>query len=176
MQNTSRKDGAGQVSAIPRDFNVWKTIKLGTGPKTADNFQRAIEESGCSISDWGSSILHDPTFAVSRKEVEYELVDVSNADLGFNEGATAGDTYARALELGLELCLIELGPRLCLDGEECCLAMEPVVDSACNGNVFLVKRDANGKLRLHGEYCNPDDFFPADKCFVFMRRKKASAL
>lgn len=171
MQNTLGNVGAEQASDIPREFKVWKTIKLGTGPRNPDDFQKAIYQAGNSISDWGSSILYDPAFTVSQEVIEYDLIISSVADLGFNESAKVSDIYERAIDLGLELCLIEIGPRLCLEGEECYLGMEPVIDSACNGNVFFVSRGADGKHRLRGEYCNLSDSFNPDKSLVFMRRK-----
>lgn len=171
MQNTLGRVDTKQASGTHRDFKVWKTIKLGTGSRNSDDFQKAIYEAGCSISDWGSSILYDPAFTVSHEVVEYDLIIASVADLGFNESAKVRDIYERAIELGLELCLIELGPRLCMEGEECYLGMEPVIDSACNGDVFFVSRGADGKHRLRGEYCNLSDSFNPDKSLVFMKRK-----
>lgn len=129
------------------------------------------------IGDWGNDILGKPAFTVSPEEVGTDLVMVSNADLGFKDGAKLEDTYARALELGLELCPNEVGPQLRLqyinqpNGEWLLVAMESIVDSNGNRELFSVKRNGNGKQYLNGYGGNPDNVWDADMRFVFCRRK-----
>ena len=93
-------------------FPVWKTIKLGTGLKTADDFRQALKASGFEIGNWANDILGKPAFTAAAKETEVELVRVSVAERGFKNGATRKDIYQRAQELGLELCPNEVGPQL----------------------------------------------------------------
>ena len=93
-------------------FPVWKTIKLGTGLKTADDFRQALKASGFEIGNWANEILGKPAFTAAAKETEVELVRVSVAERGFKNGATRKDIYQRAQELGLELCPNEVGPQL----------------------------------------------------------------
>ena len=93
-------------------FKTWKTIKLGTGLKTADDFRKALKKADCNISDWANDIIGKSAFSVSPEEVDAELVVVSVAELGFKNGATCADIYKRAEELGLALCPNEVGPQL----------------------------------------------------------------
>jgi len=91
-------------------FPVWKTIKLGTGLKTADDFREALKDGGFRIGDWANDILGKPAFKAAVEETEIDLVVVSVAELGFKKGATREDIYKRAQELGLEVCPSEVGP------------------------------------------------------------------
>ena len=158
-------------------FAIWKTIKLGTGLKTADDFRVAIKAAGMYISEWGNDILGKPAFTANSEETEVDLVVVSNADLGFKDGAKVKDTYARALEIGLELCPNEVGPQLLLqytdqpNGERLLIAMEPIIDSDDYRGLFYVKRYDDGKQSLDGFHGNPDYVWTADTRFVFLRRK-----
>ncbi|MFZ2303694.1 MAG: hypothetical protein WAV98_02820 [Minisyncoccia bacterium] len=158
-------------------FEVWKTIRLGTSLKTADDFRAAIKIAGMYIGDWGNDILSKPVFTASTEETEIDLVVVSNADLGFRDGAELKDTYARALELGLDLCPNEVGPQLRLQytdqpiGEWLLIAMEPIVDSDGNRILFHVERRDGGSQYLYGSHGDPVNVWHADARFVFRRRK-----
>src|SRR3989344_4293612 len=92
-------------------FHVWKTIKLGTGLKTADDFRQALKQAGREIGQWANDILGKPAFIASETETEVDLVNVSVAELGFEQGATRKNIYDEAIELGLELCPNEVGPQ-----------------------------------------------------------------
>ncbi|MFZ2832027.1 MAG: hypothetical protein WAZ40_02645 [Minisyncoccia bacterium] len=165
------------IKASERNFPIWKTIRLGTGLKTPDDFRAAIKAAGMYIGDWGNDILGKPAFTVSPEETEVDLVVVSNADLGFKDGTKLEDTYARALELGLELCPNEVGPQLRLqytdqpNGEWLLVAMEPIIDSDGFRGLFGVKRDDGGGRYLNGYNGGPDRVWGADARFVFRRRK-----
>jgi hypothetical protein len=93
-------------------FPTWKTIKLGCGPKTADDFRKAVKSAGMKIGDWANDILGKPAFTATTSETEVELVVASVAELGFKDGATRKDIYVRAQEFGLDLCPPEVGPQL----------------------------------------------------------------
>lgn len=161
---------------------TFKTIKLGTGLKTADDFRKALKEANCSIGYLGNDILGKPAFKVADKETEVELIVVSNAELGFENGTTVKETYARAKELGLDLCPNEVGPQLRLQykdqpkGEWLLVAMEPITDSVGNVGVFHVERRGDGKLWLGGSRGNPDHGWDASTRWVFLRRKSLDTL
>ncbi len=165
------------IKAIKQSFAIWKTIKLGTGLKTADDFRKALKRSGCKIGGWGNDILGKPTFTASDIEMEVDLVNVSVAELGFKEGATRKDIYNKAKKLGLELCLNEVGPQLCLQykdqpsGEWIRIAMEPISDSDGDLSIFRVEHDDRG-LWLRGLYGFPDRFWLGYDRFVFVRPRK----
>lgn len=164
------------VKAAERVFALWKTIKLGTGLKTADDFRRALKQAGCKLGDWGNDVLGQRAFTASETETDADLVVVSVAELGFKDGATRADIYTRAQELGLSLCPAEVGPQLRLQytnqpkGEWLLVAMEPIAGSVGSLGVFLVGHDGYG-LWLHGNRGHADSFWNGDDRWVFLRRK-----
>ena len=168
--------GETVVKAIEQSFAVRKTIKLGTGLKTADDFRKALKQSGCEISNWGNDILGEPMFIVSKTETEIDLVSVSVAEIGFNDGATRKDIYERAISLGLELCPNEVGPQLRLQykdqpiDEWLLIAMEPISGSFGSLDVFRVGHNADG-FWLSGSSGDPGGFWHGGNRWVFARRK-----
>ena len=163
-------------AAIPK-FKTWKTIKLGTGLKTADDFRKTLKDNGFNISDSASDILRKPAFTAAVEETEIDLVKVTVGELGFKKGARRDQIYERAKELGLELCPLEVGPQLRLqyqdqpNGEWILAAMEPIVDSGGDPGLFIVERDGSGRW-LDGYWGRPDRFwFPGDQ-WVFCHPRK----
>lgn len=160
-----------------RVFPIWKTIKLGTGLKNADDFHKALKANGYRIGDWGNDILGKPAFTTASKEMEIDLVVISNADLGFKNGACLKDTYKRALELGLVLCPNEVGPQLrrqYIDqpmGEWLLIAMNSIEDSDGDLSVFNVGRFVDGSW-LSGLSGHPDGRWNAGGRFVFALPRK----
>ncbi|MBI2042127.1 MAG: hypothetical protein HYT20_03905 [Candidatus Nealsonbacteria bacterium] len=132
-------------------FPVWKTIKLGTGLKTADDFRKVLKGNGFEVSDWANDILEKSAFIVAIEGIKVDLVKVTVAELGFKKGARRDQIYDRAKELGLELCSPEVGPQLRLqyqnqpNSEWVFVGMEPIFDSEGNMVVFVV--------RCHVELC-----------------------
>lgn len=155
---------------------VWKTIRLGTGQKTADDFRAAFKRGGNKISDWANDILGKPAFTVAAKETEVCLVKVTVAELGFKDGATYREICQRAKELGLDLCPAEVGPQLRLQyqdqpmGEWLIVAMEAISDSDGGLDVFCVERDGDG-LWLISNYGRPGYHWGGGSRFVFVRSK-----
>jgi len=165
------------IKAIEQTFPIWKTIKLGTGLKTADDFRKALKQSGCKIGDWGNDILGKPAFTVSETETEVNLVNISVAKLGFKNGATRKDIYERAISLGLELCPNEVGPQLRLqykdqpNGEWLRIAMEPISGSLGDLSIFKVEHRGSG-LWLDSGVGGPGGFWGGSSRFVFVRPRK----
>ena len=163
------------VKMAEKIFPIWKTIKLGTGLKTADDFRQVLKKAGCKIGNWGNDILGKSVFTASETEIEVDLVNVSVAELGFKDGATRRDIYERALELGLGLCHAEVSPQLRLQykdqpmGEWLLIGMELISNSRGGLSVFNVGHDGDG-FWLDGYGGYPDDFWD-DHRWVFVRRK-----
>ncbi len=159
-------------------FKTWKTIKLGTGLKTADDFRKAIKQARMNIGDlsWGNHILGMPTFTVATSVSGVELVVVSVAELGFKDGATRKDIYIRAKELGLDLCSPEVGPQLRLqyvdqeEGEWFIIAMEPIIGSSGHPHLFVVEHNFHGHW-LDATAGGPEYVWRSDYFFIFVRRK-----
>ncbi len=159
------------------EFKVFKTIKLGTsGLKTANDFRKDIKDNGFKVGDWANDILGKPAFTVATEETELDLVVVSVAELGFKKGATREQIYARAKELGLDLCPAEVGPQLRLqykdqpNSEWLIIAMEPIADSDGRLKLFFVKR-FDSDLWLYSYCVKPGLVWYSVDRFVFSRRK-----
>jgi hypothetical protein len=157
--------------------DVWKTIKLGTGLKSADDFRQAFKASGMKLGDWASDVLGKPEFVVSDKETELDLVVVTVKNLGFKNGATREKIYARAKELGLDLCPPEVGPQLRLqyqnqpNGEWILIGMDPIRYSDGYLHVFHVEHD-DSELWLYSDYDRPGCVWDAGDRFAFVRSRK----
>lgn len=186
LQKLSGEEGAAWLQTLNRMlrngaekvFQTWKTIKLGTGLKAAEDFRKALKDGGHRIGDWGNDILGKPAFKASETEIEVDLVVVSVEELGFKDGATRKDIYERALSYGLELCPNEVGPQLRLqytnqpNGEWLLIAMEPISDSDGNLYVFYVVRDSNDSW-LYANDGNLGSFWLDNYRWVFLRRKQS---
>lgn len=164
------------VKPASLNWSAWKTIKLGTGLKSADDFRKAITASGMKIGDWANDILGKPEFTAISQETELGLVVVSVAELGFKKGATREQIYNRAKERGLELCPAEVGPQLRLQyvdqplNDRLVIGMEPIRHSDGFLYVFNVARH-DAALWLHSDYDYPDYVWDSGTRFVFVRRK-----
>lgn len=123
-----------------RKPEVWKTVCLGTGIKSAEDFIQALIEREVLTSlfnedDDVKNILRSSAFVVAEKETEIHLARVSVTEIGLKDGATYGQICERAEALGLQLCPLEVGPQLRLQytdqpiREWINIGAEPVVGS-----------------------------------------------
>lgn len=169
------------VRQVQPEFKVFKTVRLGTGPKNANDFRKSLKDKGFTIGEYADDILGESAFTVAAEETEMDLVVTSVAELGFKNGATREQIYARANELGLDLCPAEVGPQLRLqykdqsNDEWLVIAMEPIADSGGCLRLFHVRRSAwrsaSSGLWLLSCYGGPDSVWSSDIQFVFSRRK-----
>jgi hypothetical protein len=159
-----------------RNFPIWKTIKLGTGLKTADDFRRAFKAGGYNISSWANNILTKPAFKASETKTKIDLIKTTVRELGFKDGATYKDICAKAKEFGLDLCPAEVGPQLRLQYldqpmSECLvITMNPITASDGALSVFDVSRGEDCRW-LSANYGYPDCTWGAGCRFVFVLRK-----
>lgn len=158
------------------NFPVWKTIRLGMGLKTADDFRHALRAGGYRIGDWANCLFDRSAFNAAGQEMEVNLVRVSSSELGFPKGAARQQIYDRAKELGLDLCPPEVGPQLRLQykgqpkGEWLTIGMKPITDSDDNLMLFSVV-DGGDDLWLSCCCGGPDDFWYWGDDWVFLSRK-----
>ena len=165
----------GEVKLIrsSSSFPTWKTIQLGTH-KDVKALSKAIVAKKNRISDWGNDILKRTS--VSSKEGSVDLVKMTVAELGLTKGGTREQIYIKAQELGLDLCLAEVGPQLRLQyqdqpsGEWILIGMEPISDSRGCPGVFGV--GPGGVARwLCADGGRPGLFWNPEFVWVFARRK-----
>lgn len=152
-----------------------KTIELGTGLKSKDDFEAAITNQGSQTSDWAKDIMSKPEFKISKEEANENLVILSVKTLGFPNGATVQEIFDQAKKLGLELCPAETGPQLLLQypeqpmNEWCLIGMNPITDSDGHPKLFRVGRYGDGPW-LHAGDGRPDDRCPSGYRFAFVRK------
>lgn len=176
IKNPKELQAALRKALCSIEFEVFKTLKLGTGLKTAGDFLRALNDGGFRIRDSGKEILVRPGFKVSRKEIEVDLVDISVIELGFRNGATLEEIHKRAIKLGFNLCPPEVGPQLRLqykdqpEDEQLFIAMKPITGSDSGVYMFYVECEV-GDSWLSGCGGGPAGFWRGGKRFVFLRRK-----
>ena len=158
-------------------FPVLKTIKVGTGSKTADEIRTALTDAGCKINDWANDILGKPAFTVASQEADVDLIALTTAQLtDKKEGGTTMEVFAGAARFGLDKCAPDDGPqfrRQYLDqplGERLWMGMEPIRISYGFLSVFLVARNVAG-LWLSADCAVPGSHWNGDDLWVFRRRK-----
>lgn len=149
----------------------WKIIRVGTH-KTIPELRQAIVDDGNKIETWGGDILDKIVVASTPAKVNLVLVTV--ADLGFPNGATREQIYAKSLSFSLSICPAEVGPQLRLQykdqpiDEWILVAMEPITGSDGFLGVFDVERGDDGPW-LRGSYGYPDNFWDGSRRWVFRR-------
>ncbi|MBI2062919.1 MAG: hypothetical protein HYT61_01610 [Candidatus Yanofskybacteria bacterium] len=168
-----------EKQSLKKSFQTWKTIRLGTGLYTAGDFRKALANKGFVIGHWSDDAIEKPAFAasISREKKEVELVKVTAAELGFKTGATRGDIYGRAIQLGLKLSPAEVGAQLRLQypdqphGEWLLIAMEPIEDSSGGLGVAEVGHGGHGGpgLWLCGDNSSSNYVWPGFVNWIFVR-------
>ena len=110
---------------------IWKTISLGTY-SSAGELYNALDRSAIHIGVTAEEALHRSGVAMSGQRTEVQLAILSVAELGFAKEASLDAIYARARNLGFELCAVEVAAQLRLQyldqrvGESTNIAMEPI--------------------------------------------------
>jgi len=156
-ETTSTRAAPSREGKTAGELPVWKTITLGTYRdvnvlrEDLDSLHcgRAASAAGgrhhpefvpgtptprqCVLGESAAEIIGRPAFALNKEKSDVDLVVLSAPELGFDgERVAVADLYARARQLGLELCAAEVGPQLRLQyldqplGEFLRIAMEPV--------------------------------------------------
>lgn len=158
------------------ELRNFRTIRLGTGLQSQDDFQRALLFKNCRITSWTKDIMGKAEFTVASGETEIDLVAASVAELGFMDGAQCQEIYERAREFGLEPCPPEVGPQLRLqykdqpEGEWLLIAMEPIIGTDGRLLVFSVGHDEYGPCLTSGDG-RPEAYWREFNRWVFLRRK-----
>lgn len=160
---------------------------LEIGGMTEKELEREIKNKkddqgkNYQISSYAKSMMDNPDFATSRNREKIDLVKLKVGDLGFTKNPTTDEIYARAKELGLELCPAETGPHLRLKYEEVFqreqpmneylrVAMKQITGSDGGPGVFNVGRGADG-FWLDDAWAKSTDRWILGARFVFCLRK-----
>jgi hypothetical protein len=167
------ENGQHPTPITKREFAVWKTITLGTH-KDVKSLKKQVEKDGFKVSDWAADIMGKPAFTLATEETSVDLVNVSVGELGFTKATPLRDIYARAIDLGLQLCPAEVGPQLRRqyanqpNGEWLRVAMEAITGSGGSLRIFGVVHVGAGQW-LGTSWGPPDGTWYPGLRFVFRK-------
>jgi hypothetical protein len=149
--------------------------ELTIGGKTKVELEKEMRGKKINISERSQDMLKSPDFTTLANPEEISLVRLKVEDLGFTSFATTEQIYARAQELGLELCPAEVAPHQRLKDMDQPLddwywiAMKPISGRGGYPDVFHVVHDSDG-LWLDSRWASPTNkWFPGYE-FLFRFR------
>lgn len=152
---------------------------LEIGGKTAEQLITELQGANINISDTAKFMLNSKEFVPTKNPEAATLICLTVADLGFKSDATTDQIYARAEELGLELCSSDVGPQYRLKyqnqpmGEWLRVGMKQIADSVGYPYVFRLGRSDDG-FWLYDYWAIPGSRWDPDYEFVFRLRKSES--
>lgn len=159
-------------------FKVWRTVDLGNGLKTAEDFEKVLKKAGREISSEARKMLKEVEKKISQtastasyKKRKVELLEATPAELGLPKGGTLEQIYAAAEKKGLERCP-EAGPQSAIQYED-----QPKDDyrliGVDNRRAFYVHRYSDGKRWLDADDDDPAYVWNPACRFVWVRRKQS---
>ncbi|MCP3443327.1 hypothetical protein [Bradyrhizobium sp. CCGUVB14] len=163
------------------DLPVWKRITVGnfSSPLALRN---ALDAIGCHVGGSATEIMARPTFTVSSRRKEVDLVTVSAAALGFGtDPVTLAAIYARAKRLGLGIAAAEIGPQLRLQyldqpmGEFLVIGMDPI-KTWIGEEIILNVANGGAGLILIGQDGSASATISTISRFVFERPSEAASV
>ncbi len=138
------------VTHLYEQFPESKILRttLEINPKTPEQYETELINGGNQISDYAKDILYK--MPPLEKSETINIVSYTVAQLGFTENTPLSEIKARALSLGLKLCLPQVGPELRLSFTDqpmntyYNIAMESILDRGDVPTLFNVDRDDGG--------------------------------
>ena len=142
----------GHLEHIYTTFPEGKIFRqsIEIGGKDVKQIETEFTRAGMRISSYASAMMNRQEFTTLKNAEQADLVRLKVKDLGFSNGATIDDIYAKAQEFGLELCPAEVGPHYRLSytnqpmGEWVRIAMKQITGPDGGPNVFHVGRSGGG--------------------------------
>ncbi len=150
--------------------------KAEIGGKTARQLQNEMKRVGIKTSSYAEDMLKSSDFTTLKNPEEINLILLTVADLGLNGHPTIDEIYARAEELGFELCPAELGPHYHLQntdqplGVRRYVGMKQITVGDSGPRVFGLAR-LGGGLWLGGDWARPGSRWNPERRFFFRLRK-----
>ncbi|OGH58646.1 MAG: hypothetical protein A2725_03025 [Candidatus Magasanikbacteria bacterium RIFCSPHIGHO2_01_FULL_33_34] len=167
-----------QIEHIYTEFPEGKIKKyhIEIGGKTKEELEHELTEKDFKISDNARTMMKKPDFYTTQEPEQVDLIRLKVKDLGFPNGATTDQIYAKAEKMVLELCPPETGPhlRLKLDnqpqGDYFWVGMKQISDSGGYPGVFYLSRGADGQW-LGGNWMFPGGPWAPGRELVFRSSK-----
>lgn len=116
------------------------------GGSDVAQLEAEFKQAGMKIYDYALAMMKHKDFTTLKTPEQADLVRLKVRDLGFDNGATTDQIYAKAQEFGLELCPAEVGPHYRLSytdqpmGEWVRIAMKQIAGPDGLPLVFRVAR------------------------------------
>ncbi|MFA6297269.1 MAG: hypothetical protein WC629_01770, partial [Candidatus Paceibacterota bacterium] len=149
------------------------------GGKTKEELEQALKAKDTQgndiyyVNDYAKQLIDSKDFEVLKTSEQADLIRISVKGLGFSNGATTDEIYAKAQKLGLELCPPEVGPQLRLANSNLdwmLIAMKQITVRGADPCVFYLGR-GDAKLGLGAHGAEPSDGWYYSYEFVFRLRK-----
>ncbi|WP_172194251.1 helicase [Saccharibacillus qingshengii] len=98
------ENGYPHVPAAARTVHI--------GGLTRSQLRQSLQNAGISLNAYAEELFADERFTTSDQPHTVETVELTVGELGFMDGAAAGEIFKRASALGLAACPLELAPHL----------------------------------------------------------------
>lgn len=154
-----------------------RKIDLEIGGTTKEQLIQELKQQKINISDSARQMMVNKDFTTQKDKEQIKLIRLKVKDLfSDNQTHTTDEIYAKADELGLELCPPEVGPKLRLQyqdqplGEWFYVGMKQITDAVGRPSVFLLGRGDDGLWLVDG-WAIPRREWNPGRSFVFRSRK-----
>lgn len=164
-----------------------RIVEVGGLSKT--ELIQKLKQNSILMNEYGEKLLTDEKFTTSHIKHSLHTVELTVSNLGFPNGTNTSQLYKRAVEQGLELCPLELGPYLRLtytDQPEGYSKNLPQQKQAPSGSITIASeiltedndfpkgfylRKIDGMLWLRGYLTDQLHIWNPHDCFIFCRNK-----
>lgn len=158
-----------------------KPANIWIGGKDAEQLIKEHKQKGLHMDHISSVLMRNKhpdnqpgEFRTQEEAERIHLIQLTVRDLGFINGATTDQIYAKGKEMGLELCPQEAGPNYRLQypnqptGEHFSIAMKQFPGPSSTGHmgIFNLYHDEEG-VWLHSSWKRPKDKWHPNREFVF---------
>lgn len=160
--------------ALPE--GVIRLPDLTIGGKTSKELEKALVSNKINVSEWAKDMLRSKDFTTLPEQQTLSLVRAKVSDIGLTGTPTTDQIYARANELGWDLCPAEVAPHLRLVLKDQPLddwffiGMKQITGSSGCPDVFRLRRGGDG-LWLGSDFASPGTGWAPEDGFVFSLRK-----
>jgi hypothetical protein len=137
------------------------TRAVQVGGLTKSELMEELQRNAISMNESGERLFASEYFMTSATRYSVMTVELAIRDLGFPQGATIAEIYARAAAHGLGLCPLELGPHLRLQYLD-----QP---EGYWGQPVRQHQAPSGSITIASEKLTEDDDFPKG---FYLRRIK----